>query len=264
MKAKARKVKAIFFIYVIDILIIMNTVYYSPDTNAFMKKLHRFLLPQIPIDNSALITDTDTIHIMGHVLKLSVGEECIVFADGSDDYVCKITEITKKAVSLDVIGKNKKLSSLKVLTACISITKRDNFELAVQKLTELGVHRIVPIISDRTIKQALRIERLQKISNEALELSGGSNIVIISEPIELGKALEMSKDANQCYFDIDGQEVPKESTGDFVFYIGPEGGWSDADKALLKKYSVKSYKLTETTLRAETAAIVATYTLISK
>jgi 16S rRNA (uracil1498-N3)-methyltransferase len=229
-----------------------------------MKKIHRFLVKEIPKGQDISITDAEIIHLISHVLKLAVGEECIIFTDGSDDYLCKIKEVAKKTVSLSVVGENKKLTTPKKITACISITKRDSFELIVQKLTELGVQKIIPIVSERTIKQSLRIDRLQKISDEALEQSGGSTRMWIEEPKRLEEALKLSKDKEQYYFDLDGDRGSQPQTTDITFYIGPEGGWSDGDKALFKEYSAKSLKLTETTLRAETAAIVAAYSLLSK
>ncbi len=229
-----------------------------------MKKIHRFLLKEEPRGELVSVTDTEIIHIIKDVLKLKTSEECILFADRSDDYVCKIIEITKKEISLSVVDKDKKILTPKTVTACLSITKRDSFELTVQKLTELGVQKIVPILSDRTVKQALRIDRLQKISDEALEQSGGSTRVAIEEPKPLQAVLELYKGKEQYHFDIEGENNPQPQNTDIVFYIGPEGGWSDADKELFKEYSVKSCKLTDTILRAETAAIVAAYSLLSK
>lgn len=230
-----------------------------------MKKLHRFLISEIPTKNKLEIQDKETVHLITNVLKLKVGEECIVFSEGSDDYICKIDEVTKRSVFLNVVGENKKILIPKNVTACVSIIKRDNFELVVQKLTELGISKIIPIISDRTVKQSLRIDRLQKISNEALEQSGRSDRVKISSPASLEEALERNKDTESIYFDIEGQSfqscVRQDLTQD-IFYIGPEGGWSDKDKELFKKYNVKSCSLGGTVLRAETASIVACDRLI--
>lgn len=227
-----------------------------------MKKLHRFLLQEEPNGNPVLLTNTEIVHLIKNVLRLVVGEYCVLFADDSDDYICKITDITKKSVSLNVEQRKEKVSIPKKITACISITKRDNFELVIQKLTELGAQKIVPIISDRTIKQSIREDRLQKISDEALEQCGGSTRVSISAPISLKQALEANQNKTQLYFDIEGESNIETKNTDYAFYVGPEGGWSDDDKELFKKYNVKSYKLGNTVLRAETAAIVAAYKLI--
>ena len=226
-----------------------------------MKKIHRFLLQQ-PLTDQVSITDPDLIHLMKTVLKLAEGEECIVFTNGSDDLLCEITTIEKKEIILSKKQLIPKKIIPKTITACISIVKRDNVELIVQKLTELGVATIIPIISERTVKQALRIDRLQKISDEALEQSGGSTRVHITEPLLLRDALEQQKNTVQCYFDMDGAALTSTQEQDITFYIGPEGGWSDGDKILLQEHSLKAYTLAGTVLRAETAAIVAAHTLL--
>jgi 16S rRNA (uracil1498-N3)-methyltransferase len=227
-----------------------------------MKKIHRFLITETPSGKSLEIADKDLLHLVKNVLKMEVNEECIVFTDNSDDYLTKITNIGKTSLGLEILSVIPKKVIPKNITACVSITKRDSFETTVQKLTEIGVETIVPIISDRTIKQTLRTDRLQKISNEALEQSGGSKVVKIAEPQSLEKTLEVLKEKAQCFFDMDGEKIKETNDKEVVFYIGPEGGWSANDKELFKKYKLKNYKLGEKVLRAETAAIIASYTLL--
>jgi 16S rRNA (uracil1498-N3)-methyltransferase len=227
-----------------------------------MKKIHRFLVKTAPNGASITLEDVELVHLMKNVLKLSTHESCIVFADKSDDYICSIKSIEKKSIMLNVESIMPKRVIPKQITACISITKRDNFELVVQKLTELGIQTIVPIISGRTIKQALRIDRLQKISDEALEQSGGSTRVHILQPQQLEDSLIKNKDMPVYLFDMNGKSLSSILDKELVFYIGPEGGWSEEDKALFDKYQATVYTLGTTTLRAETAAIVASYKLI--
>lgn len=227
-----------------------------------MKKIHRFLVEKVPQENSLSLTDTNLVHLMHTVLKLTPGEECIVFSDSSDDHLCIIEQISKHSIDLQIQKTLPKKIIPKKVTACISITKRDTFEIAVQKLTELGIHSIIPIISERTIKQSLRIERLQKISDEALEQSGGSQRVSITEPMTLSEALEVNKSLTQYYFDSTGENIEVPTATESVFYIGPEGGWTDAEYHMFKNYTSSPIKLGSTTLRAETAAIVAADRLI--
>ncbi len=227
-----------------------------------MKKIHRFLITEIPQSKEIELTNSEIVHHIKNVLKLKTDEKCIIFANGTDDYICKIKESNKQGLTLSIENTVSKKNIPKNVTACISIVKRDNFELIVQKLTEVGVKKIIPIISDRTIKQSLKIERLQKISDEALEQSGCSDRVHIYEPQNLENALELNMGSFQYYLDIEGKENFKKDLNNICFYIGPEGGWSDEDKELFKKYNAPSCKLGETVLRAETAAIIAGYNLI--
>ena len=227
-----------------------------------MKKIHRFLIRHPVIDPSVVIEDADLVHLIKNVLKLTTGEECIVFPDGGDDHLTSIKTIEKSKIILEVQSIIPKKVVSKDVTACVSITKRDNFEMVVQKLTELGIKAITPIISERTIKQALKIDRLQKISDEALEQSGGSFRVHISEPKTIEECLITTKETLSYCFDMDGMKLENTNDKELAFYIGPEGGWSDGDKELFKKYNTKVCMLGETTLRAETAAIVAGYKLL--
>ncbi len=227
-----------------------------------MKKIHRFLISEAPNTSPFILEDKETVHLIKNVLKLKSKEECIFFADGSDDYLCDILEINKKGISLEIKDQIKNKESKKVLTACISIVKKDNFELIVQKLTELGVQAIVPIISDRTVKQSLRIDRLQKISDEALEQSGRSKRVMINEPLSLKNALEKFKNIKQYYFDMGGEKLSEQKFDTAVFYIGPEGGWSEEEILLFEQNKIKKYKLGDTILRAETATIAGAYNLL--
>lgn len=243
-----------------SMFLLINFMWYNNHNN--MKKIHRFLLKDEITSLSRTSEDKDLVHIIRNVLKIEPGEKCIFFSDRSDDYLSNITEVKKDIVSFEVISTISKKKILKNITACISITKRDNFELVVQKLTELGVKTILPIISDRTIKQSLKTDRLQKISDEALEQSGGSSVVYIEEPISLKEALEKTKELKSIYFDMESPKFEKQSENNLAFYIGPEGGWSENDLELFKEYKIDSYSLGETVLRAETASIICAYKLL--
>lgn len=227
-----------------------------------MKKRHRFLIPQHPSGDTLSLETPEIVHQIRTVLKLKEGEECILFSNESDDYVCTIKTIEPRMISFRKESIVPKKNIPKQVTACISITKRDTFELIVQKATELGVHTIIPLLSDRTIKQSLRIDRLQKISDEALEQSGGSHRVTITEPLSLEEALEHTKDTTRCLFDMDGARYTPQATTSLSYFIGPEGGWTEAERALFEKADIPVYTLGATTLRAETAAIVGAYTLL--
>lgn len=226
-----------------------------------MKKIHRFLIENLPKKEFFVLQDENFIHQIKNVLRFSVGEEIVLFAPFGNDFRCKIVSIEKDNVGLETIEEVEKIKIPRSVTACISIVKKDNFELITQKLVEIGVSTLIPILSDRTIKQSLNIDRLEKISIEALEQSGHSNKMTICEPVKLQKALEQNKEKASIYFDIGGnKKIP--DFDDCVFYIGPEGGWSEEEKELFKSFGVEAYSLGATTLRAETASIVSSDRLI--
>lgn len=227
-----------------------------------MKKQHRFLINKLPATEHFSVSEKELVHLIKNVLKLSVGETCRLFCAGSDDVLVTITNIEKEAIAFKTLSTEPKVQIPCIVSAALCITKRDTFELTVQKLTELGVKTIIPIISDRTIKQSIRIERLQKISDEAVEQSGHSQKVFIGEPQTLEATLTENSTIDSFYFDTDTKEGLPSKNKVVCFYIGPEGGWSDREKELFKAHNVSPATLGDTVLRAETAAIVAAYTLI--
>lgn len=228
-----------------------------------MKKIHRFLIQTIPNDKEFSVEDKNINHLIKNVLKIKKGEEVVVFPDGGKDILCEIKDITKKEISLSKIKELGLNDSEDESIACISILKKDNFELVVQKLTEIGIKNIVPIISERTIKQSLNIERLQKISDEALEQSGRSYRAKILEPLNLEKSLQKYSSYKKVFFDMDGKKLEKNDANKIAFYIGPEGGWSNDEIEIFKKFEAISYNLGQGTLRAETASIVGAWVLLN-
>ena len=192
---------------------------------------------------------------------MQTGEHFIVFSDGSNDNVVEIKNIDKHRIILTTTETHPVRQTSRNMIAVISMVKGGAFETIVQKLTELGVSTIVPLTSDRTVKQSVRLDRLQSISDEALEQSGGTKRVSIVEPIGLEDCLEKYKYPS-ILFDMEAPALQKQNSDTIVMYIGPEGGWSDKDKELFKKYNVAFANLGPRVLRADTAAIVGAFTLL--
>lgn len=143
----------------------------------------------------------------------------------------------------------------------LSILKGENFDLVVQKVTELGINHIVPILSDRTIKKNVNLTRLHKIAVEASEQSGRKDVPQIYEPVSLKEAVDsfIIKDGEMviCHQHGDvwaksAQSLKKYPLG---FMVGPEGGWSEKEEKYFEKMALRKIKFSENVLRAETAAI---------
>lgn len=228
------------------------------------KKIHRFFLTEIPELTEFIITNPALLHQLIKVLRYKEGEELIFFSNGSDDFLVQIKEINKNQINFIkkmVIPARPK--PIRNVIAAISIIKKDLFELVVQKLTELGVAVIVPIVSERTIKQSIRQERLEQISLEALEQSGGNTKVQITSPVTLTQCLERFPFPS-VVFDMVYSDKKIDVTKDqvIIMYIGPEGGWTENEKNIFQKYSVLNKSLGYNVLRAETAAIVGAFSLL--
>lgn len=231
-----------------------------------MTKLHRFIgiwqlaLGALRIDDEALA------HQLRSVLKMKVGE-MVLLADGTGQEAhCRIVQYDRGAVVFEClsIGSNASESALRATLFC-AVLKADHFELAAQKATEVGVTEIVPVVTARTVKQNLRVDRAQKIVREAAEQSGRGIVPKVQEPRSFDEACTQASalDANY-FFDPSGDAfggVPK-SVRSAGIWIGPEGGWEEGEVERARMLGMRIVSLGSFVLRAETAAIVAAYAVV--
>ncbi len=226
-------------------------------------KIHRFI-GNFDLDtNPVVISDTEVIHQMRSVLKLKVGEEIILGNGQCDEVRATLTTIEKNNVVATVTEKYYNENESKLQTRLyLAILKRENFELAVQKAVETGVSEITPIITARTVKTGLNMERLQKIIREAAEQSGRGIIPILHEVKNFSDAVETCNPEESIIFDASGILFVKSQLSHVKsFFIGPEGGFTSEEIQLATANGFHIASLGTLTLRGETAAIVATYLL---
>lgn len=236
-------------------------------------KLQRFWIAgKISADDSfgglLEVVDPSLLHQLKNVFRFKIGYELIIFDGDGLDNECIIREFLKDKVILEPKKSYpSRFMPTREIWLCASIIKKDNFEWTVEKATELGVTRIIPILSDRSEKKALNVGRLEKIAVEASEQSGRGNVPAIHPIIKLEDCLEY----------INKTQVSGEKLGALAFhtegepflgsafdkekptaiFIGPEGGWSEREVELFHTSGIKLKCLGKQILRAETAAIAA-------
>jgi 16S rRNA (uracil1498-N3)-methyltransferase len=227
-------------------------------------RLHRFYT-EIPIGEEAFdITNRDLVHQWSNVFRYNVGSQVILFDGSGRDYLCIITSLRNLGATVSILEnkENKKIPKLN-LWLCLGITKKDNFELVVEKATEIGVSNIIPIICERTEKKNLKMDRLNKIIIEAAEQSGRGDLLKIHPILNLTEALKSDLPKEKLVLNILGQSIHDISLGEEIaIFIGPEGGWSDKEISEFAKSNIPSISLGPQTLRAETAAISAASLLL--
>ncbi len=227
-------------------------------------KLHRFFVT-IPLRTGfARILDLELANQLKNVLKIAIGEKIILVNEDGFEAEAALKKISKNEIEVEiesVIANTSEPSSQ--ITLYLSILKNENFELAVQKAVECGVSTIVPIITTRTVKLGIKLARLQKIAKEAAEQSGRGKIPEIREPEQFTDSLHSTKSFDRgCICDLSGESAQKVFTGPIQtvgIWIGPEGGFSAEEIAQAKAAGLQAVNLGQLTLRAETAAIIATY-----
>ena len=224
-------------------------------------KLHRFITNLNFKKDTISSKDNELINQIKNVLRLKTGHFVILIDEKGNEVKASVKSFSKNEINFEIIERleNNKEPDKYIKLYC-AILKRENFELAVQKATELGVKEIIPIRTAHTIKQNIKTERINKIAKEASEQSGRTIIPEIKEPISFAGALEDSKE-NEANFIFHTESKEKFSTDkkQIGIFIGPEGGWTDQEIEAAKTNNIKIASLGNLTLRAETAAIVGTF-----
>lgn len=197
------------------------------------------------------------------VLRFREGQEVILFDGIKTERLYTITKLDKTEAHLEMITEFERKLPSKHVYLFWSLLKKDNNDFILQKATELGVSNFVPLISDRSIRDNFNSERAVRIVEEASEQCGRSNIPHVREPLHITKALEEYSGKVELYICQQDSKKTEVSTAEKLgVIIGPEGGWSDAEKALFEAQKLRHLQICDFTLRAETAAIVAASKLL--
>lgn len=231
-------------------------------------KIHSFITTFSRKDNILSIDEPNVVRQAFGVLKLAPGEN-IYIGDGKNvRYLTKINSIDKKILVAEIINQEEGQTNNPEIIVALATVKRESFEYALEKLTEVGVDGILPLSTDKTIKKGVNVDRSKNIIREASEQSGRIIVPILFDEAEIGKALEYfsAKDGVQLVFcDTPGSELPGKAEAPkrivknpntIVFFIGPEGGWSDRERLSAQLLGIPNYSVGKNVLRAETAAIV--------
>jgi len=198
------------------------------------------------------------------VLRVKVGQEFDVAADGVLRSA-KVVFASHDQVEFE-LGAEVESAALPQVTVYLSIFKFDRMEWALEKLTELGVSHVVPMIAQRTEEHlakaaAKRVERWRKIAREASQQARRIAPPEIAEPMALKKAIAQEQGSrivlSEAEEHVSLKNVLVGCKPPLAMAFGPEGGWSETELGLFNAAGWKSCSLGHTILRAETAAIVA-------
>ena len=225
-------------------------------------RLHRFIT-DIDLDQrSVAITDAELVSQWRNVLRLKTGDKLILSDGRGHEAEATIVGMDRSETRVEIGAVNTpEREPKKQATLFCALLKRENFEIVIQKATEIGIARIVPLLTERTVKTGFNRERLEKILREAAEQSGRTTVPELAEPMPFKEALASVDASDAILFDLDGDQPTGGGTelSAQSAFIGPEGGFSEAEVAQAKEAGMKIGLLGNLTMRGETAAIVASY-----
>lgn len=203
-------------------------------------------------------------HQISRVLRLALGERLVVLDNAGWQYAAELTEVGRRATAVLHHKSPAANEPALHLTLYQALLKRDNFEWALQKGTEIGVSRFVPLLTARTIAQPPhKPERWERILTEAAEQCRRGRIPDLAAPLRLADAWDEVARADIAL-------LPYEGAGDLTLkaalagkqprsvalFIGPEGGWTEEEVENGRSRGIIPVTLGSRILRAETAAII--------
>jgi 16S rRNA (uracil1498-N3)-methyltransferase len=231
---------------------------------------HRFYAPPSQFTESTVILDPQESHHLIRVLRLGEGARVFVFDGQGDEWECEVSQITKLQAGLSLIKRlEDPVESPLQLTLAQALVKGDKFDLIVQKSTELGVTRIVPLITDYTDvrrsqeRSEQRMQRARRIMLEALKQSRRRKLVEMVEPIGFADFCHRRSTENNLFFserhgcNLRETAAQLGQTTELCLWIASEGGWSDPEIKMAETNGFISIHLGPRILRTETAAIAA-------
>ena len=239
--------------------------------------MYRFFVDSKDVtDEEVRITGSDVNHIK-NVLRMKNGDKIYVSDGDITDVTCEITEINDDEVIAKIIEEHENTELASKIVLFQGLPKSDKMELIVQKATELGASKIVPVAMKRCVvkldakKAASKIKRYEAIALSAAKQSKRSVIPEIGDVVSFKEALNMAKELDVCvvpYESDKGMEGTREVLAELEYgqsigiFIGPEGGFTPEEEDLLMKNNFKRITLGSNVLRTETASIAVLSMLI--
>ena len=204
--------------------------------------------------------DKSQSHYLSKVMRIKENEFFSIF-NSSGEWEAKILSISKNLVRFKITRQLRKKENFKELWLAFSPIKSNYFNFMIQKATELGVTKFLPVILDRTIIRKINKERLEKITIEATEQSNRIQIPKIEDPQSLNSFLN-KYDVDLIFTDINSNnlklDLEKLSKKPVCILVGPEGDFSESEREEILYYKgVQAIKINDNILRSETAVISA-------
>ena len=226
-------------------------------------KLFFFVDPKNISNSNFTLDKTESNHLL-KVLRVKVGSE-IWLTDGSGNSYRAILQTYRSNIVggkiLQVLPQYSE--NIFEISCAIGILKKNKMDLVVEKATELGVTRIIPLILDRSIKRDVNIVRLYRIAQATVKQCGRSVIPEIFNPIRLDDLLKIYGNDNLIVCHKSGKLIDSrllksaKNKKEILLFIGPEGDFSKSEIIQLKKHNAKFINLGNRRLRSETAVITA-------
>lgn len=223
------------------------------------KSLPRLFVRDALSERATVALEAAQANYLGNVLRLGEGGQLLIFDGRSGEWLARIADMGKKRMTLSVECQTREPEPMPDVWLAFAPIKRAQTDWLVEKATELGAARLIPVMTQRTVAERVKLERLEAIAIEAAEQCGRTRLPEINQPISLKQLLE-TQDRAIYFADEGGGEPAAEAfkPGPALLLTGPEGGFTEEERALVRAApNAVPVSLGPRILRAETAALAA-------
>jgi len=233
-----------------------------------MSNIRLFYSESLSINLEASL-DKSQSHYLSKVMRINIGQSFSLF-NQSGEWEAKIKEINKGIVEFSVIKKLRSANNERDIWLAFAPIKLNYLNLMIQKATELGVTKFIPVLTERTIVRKLNDKRLNKIIIEASEQSNRLKVPKLNKILKLDDFLKLNQNTNIIFGDLNtnNSKINFKSSDPLCILIGPEGDFTLKEREnILKLKKLIPLKINQNILRSETAAIsmisIITFNLLS-
>ena len=221
-----------------------------------MSNIRLFFSESLSINLTGKLNKSQS-HYVNKVMRIKVNEVFSLF-NSSGEWEAKILDISKNIVEFRITKQLRQKENIKELWLAFSPIKSNYLNFMIQKATELGVTKFLPIIFDRTVVRKINKERIEKVIIEAAEQSNRINVPSIEEPQNL--KIFLNNKIDLIFTDLNSKnkklDLEKLTENPTCIIIGPEGDFSEAEREQILSFkNVQPIKINENILRSETAVI---------
>ena len=221
-----------------------------------MSNIRLFFKESLSINLSSRL-DKSQSHYLTKVMRINSGQSFSLF-NQRGEWEAKVTEINKGTAKFSITKKLRSAVNERKIWLAFAPIKLNYLNLMLQKATELGITRFIPILTERTIVRKLNQKRINKIIVEASEQSNRLTVPKLDEIVKLEYFLKANQETNIIFGDIntDNSKLNIKSRDPLCILIGPEGDFTVREREnILKLKNIIPLKINENILRSETAAI---------
>ena len=233
-----------------------------------MSNIRLFFSESLSINLKSKLDKTQS-HYISKVMRIKVGENFILF-NQSGEYKAKVENLVKGFVEFSIVKKLRSADASKEIWLAFTPIKLNYLNLMIQKATELGVTKFMPIITERTIVRKINEKRIRKIIIEASEQSNRLNLPVLDKLKNLDEFIKENAQTTVIFGDLNSnnKKINIKGSDPICILIGPEGDFSVKERENISKLKkIIPLNINQNILRSETAAIsmisIVCFTLLS-